>query len=243
MDVEAQLLEEFGTTTFSETDPEHKSLGWSPKDDERDWRAEDYLTAERTSGKKLWLNPLQGQQGVEGACVGAGWWGNLNAAPYPHAYQNSILFDIYHAAQKVDGIPGEDYSGTTVRAGAEVVKNGLVPAVGKHIDGYAFTSSAQTMALHILNHGPAVIGVDWLAPGMDRVDPEGFIHAEGQVRGGHCVVVDGVVWNVPGEVSRFRIRNSWGTSWGFNGRCRISGDDLQYLFDRGGTACLAVEVA
>ncbi len=243
MNLERQLLEEFGTTTFSDRNPTHKRLGWKPAEDKRDWKAEDRMDApERTSGRQMWANPQQGNQFEEGACVGAGWWGYLNSEPFPHAYANNLLFAIYEAAQKADEWPGENYSGTSVRAGAKVVKYGHVPAVGKHINGYAFTDQAHTAAMHVLNFAPVVIGVDWM-DGMDRVDAEGFIHPTGSVRGGHCVVVDGVVWDVEDRVDHFRIRNSWGLDWGFNGRCRIKASDLQHLFDRGGTACLAVEVS
>jgi hypothetical protein len=51
MSLEQEFLEEFGTFTFSDETPAQRGLGWSPAEDERDLRAEDYLTAERTSGK------------------------------------------------------------------------------------------------------------------------------------------------------------------------------------------------
>ena len=92
-----------------------------------------------------------------------------------------------------------------------------------------------------MNHGPTPIGVDW-HEGMDRVDSEGYIYPTGRVRGGHCVIVDGVVFGVEGEVDRFRVRNSWGSSWGLNGRCRIRVEDLQQLFSTGGTAGMAVDL-
>ena len=78
--------------------------------------------------------------------------------------------------------------------------------------------------------------------GMDRVDSEGYIYPTGGVRGGHCIIVDGVVFGVEGEVDRFRLRNSWGSLWGLNGRCRIRVEDLQQLFSAGGTAGMAVDL-
>jgi C1A family cysteine protease len=83
--------------------------------------------------------------------------------------------------------------------------------------------------------------VNW-HQGMDRVDSEGYIYPTGAVRGGHCVIVDGVVFGVENEVDRFRIRNSWGLSWGLNGRCRIKVEDLRKLLSAGGTACMAVDI-
>jgi hypothetical protein len=153
-----------------------------------------------------------------------------------HEYSNETGFDIYHRAQEIDEWPGEDYSGTSVRAGAKVVKE------HGHINVYTFTKDVEILALFILNNGPTPIGVYW-HQGMDRVDSEGYIYPTGSVRGGHCVIVDGVVWGVEGEVDRFRIRNSWGSSWGLNGRCRIKAEDLRQLLSSGGTACMAVELA
>src|SRR5215203_5959800 len=119
MSIEQEFLEEFGTITFSEETPTYKSLGWAPADDERDYKAEDYFTAEITSGKALWANPIQLDQGREGACVGFGWTGFLNAKPVKHEYGNQMGFDVYRRAQEIDERPGEDYLGTSVRAGAK----------------------------------------------------------------------------------------------------------------------------
>ena len=234
MTLEQEFLEEFGTVTFSDKTPREKNLGWSPAEDERDYRAEEYLTAEVTSGKAFWANPIQLDQGTEGACVGFGWTGFLNARPVKHEYGNEMGFDVYHRAQQIDEWPGVDYSGTSVRAGAKVLRE------RGHVNAYAFTQDAETLARFVLNQGPAPIGVNW-HQGMDRVDSEGYIYPTGSVRGGHCTIVDGVVFGVEGQVDRFRIRNSWGTSWGLNGRCRIRTEDLQQLFSAGGTACIAVE--
>lgn len=237
MSLEQELLNEFGTATFSDRVVEHKRLGWSPAPDPRDWRLEDGpLKRERVRGVQHWANPLQLDQGTEGACVGFGTTGVINAEPQVHAFDNEYARWLYYEARRNDEWDGEDYEGTSLRAGARV------GVMWGYFSGYAFTQSVETLALYVLNHGPTTIGVDW-HEGMDRVDPEGYIHATGEVRGGHCVIVDGVVWRKEGEVDRFRIRNSWGSAWGFNGRCRISALDLQLLFDSGGSACCPVEVA
>jgi hypothetical protein len=57
-------------------------------------------------------------QGNEGACVGFG-------VSRLASFLNSKLYDarwLYHEAQKVDEWPGEDYDGTSVRAGLDVLR-------------------------------------------------------------------------------------------------------------------------
>jgi hypothetical protein len=57
-------------------------------------------------------------QGSEGACVGFGWTRAmmiLNRRRYDAPW-------LYHEAQKVDEWTGEDYDGTSVRAGADVLR-------------------------------------------------------------------------------------------------------------------------
>ena len=234
MALEQELIQEFGTATFSQKSAIGKGLGWAPVEDERDWKLEDTLSAERTSGIRHWANPLQLDQGSEGACVAFATTGVINAEPKLHSFDNTFAFSLYQLAKTLDPWPGEDYSGTSVRAGAKAaVQLGFFSA-------YAFTYSVETLAFYLLNRGPVMIGVDWF-DGMDRVTPAGYIFPTGDVRGGHSVIVDGVVWNKDDEENRFRIRNSWGNSWGLNGRCRIKADDLQYLFDAGGSACCPVE--
>ena len=149
MSLEQELLEEFGTFTFSDRIPEAMGLGWFSAEDDRDYKAEDYLTAELTSGKAFWANPIQLDQGSEGACVGFGWTGFLNAKPVTHEFDNDTGFEVYHRAQQIDEWPGEDYSGTSVRAGAKVMVE------REYINAYAFTQDAETLAHFLLNNGPA----------------------------------------------------------------------------------------
>lgn len=236
-DLEEELIREFGTATFSTRDPEHKHLGWKEgPEDPRDYKFSDVLEAvERTGGIQHWANPLQLNQGKEGACVWFANTGVINATPLPHAFGNDWAQRGYILCKQNDEWPGEDYDGTSVRAG------GRVGVLLGHYQQYAMTSSAEELALFVLNHGPAVIGIRWRT-GMDRVDTAGYVHATGTVRGGHAICIDGVVWDMQRTEPRFRFRNSWGPDWGFAGRGRISAVDMQFLLSDNGVACLPVEV-
>jgi hypothetical protein len=103
-------------------------------------------------------------QGEEGACVGFGisrLTSQLNRKEYDG-------FWLYHEAKKVDEFPGEDYEGTTVRAGLDVlrkvghaeVKDGktLPPALG---DGIAANRWARS-----IDDVLSALGYD----GLDYVD-------------------------------------------------------------------------
>src|SRR4051812_7874153 len=61
-------------------------------------------------------------QGNEGACVGFAWAQELAAAPAEAKVNAKLALRIYEDARKVDEWPGERYSGTSVLAGAKVVK-------------------------------------------------------------------------------------------------------------------------
>jgi len=239
--IERELLEDFGTLTFSTLEPEGKGLGCHPVKDEKDWELEKLLSSHKralakTEGREMWPNPIQLDQSAEGACVGFGWTGWANARPRRHEFGDQHGFDVYNEAKKLDPWEGEDYSGTSVKAGA------LAMQARGHLENYAFTSNVNTLAAWVLNKGPAVIGVNWYTD-MDRVDSSGYISVSGSLRGGHCVVIDGVDWGRANVPDRFRIRNSWGPNWGFNGRCYICSEGLARLFSESGNAFMAVEIA
>ena len=142
--------------------------------------------------------------------------------------------DIYHLAQMLDEWPGNNYQGTSVRAGLKALKS-----LG-FIDTYVWTSQAETVAQWLLSgRGPVAIGSDWLT-GMDRpTKANGYtITPTGNKRGGHAYLIDGISQ----RTRRFRVLNSWGT-WGLNGRAYIGWDDLQTLMsERSNAAASPLEI-
>lgn len=138
---------------------------------------------------------------------------------------------LYNAAQLVDEWPGEDYEGTSVRAGAKVLQSwGL-------ISNYYWAFDADTVARAILNRGPVVIGINWYED-MFEPNEEGILSVSGVLAGGHALEVDGVSL-VTGLA---KIKNSWNTSWGLGGTAYLSLEDLDRLIKEDGEACMAIEV-
>lgn len=181
-----------------------------------------------------------------------GWWGDQGARPHCVAYSWTHWLEdgpvtqrpktagagpcvdpevVYSEAQKVDMWEGEAYEGTSVRAGAKILQS------FGFITNYYWASSLADVVMALLTKGPVVVGTDWY-DGMFETDSEGFIHATGPASGGHAYLLNGV--NIKRKV--FRVKNSWGRSWGNNGHAWISFDDMAKLMDNYGEACLATEI-
>jgi hypothetical protein len=138
--------------------------------------------------------------------------------------------DIYHEAQKRDEWPGEDYDGSSVRAGAKYMKE------QGRLAEYVWAASADEVARWLLTSGPVVLGTDWYA---DMFTPtEGQVHIGGEVVGGHAYLAIGF----NSKLQAFRCINSWGRGWGENGRFWLDTADLAYLLASNGEACAGVEL-
>lgn len=179
-----------------------------------------------------WHSPPSLDQGNEGSCVGFGSTHMLAAAPYMHTMTYDFARGIYLDAKKVDEWQGEDYEGTSVRAGMKVLRSrGL-------ISEYLWTRSAETVRDYVLRRGPVVMGTTWYKSMMDT-DIKGFIHPDGASVGGHCWTVLG--WSESQEA--FRGIQSWGMGWGDRGRFWIKLDAFKFLLEEdGGEACSPLEV-
>jgi hypothetical protein len=195
---------------------------------------------------KLWVGPRERvDQGREGACVGFGWTVEALSSPVrvkiPGAHgidvdaANGFALGVYRAAQKIDPWPGEDYSGTSVRAGAKIMRD-LGYFAEFRTCGDAGEVRAAVCTPKADGGGPVVLGVPWFQS-MYGTDDRGMVRVDGRLVGGHCITVTGYVKRHAGrEVLRWR--NSWGPGYGLNGDGFITLTDLDRLLagdDRTGT--------
>jgi hypothetical protein len=177
-------------------------------------------------------NVWWGNQGNTPQCVGYAWAHWIADGPIVHLGVQPPVnpTTIYKEAQKVDQWPGENYAGTSVRGGAKYLNT--TRKIGNYYWGY----DVQTLINTLLQIGPVVVGTNWYR-NMFYPNSNGVISIGGSLAGGHAYVINGV-----DTVNRlFRIKNSWGQSWGKSGHAFISFTDMTRLINERGEICLAVE--
>lgn len=179
-----------------------------------------------------------GNQGATPRCVGYAWahWladGPLTHTPYFNRYGRRPVLDahlIYKVAQRADEWPGEGYAGTSVRAGAKVLRSyGLITE-------YRWCWDLETLVDTVSNVGPVVVGTYWYRD-MFHPDADGLLTVDGPDYGGHAYVINGV----SRTRELVRVKNSWGRSWGRNGHAWLRFRDMERLINEDGEVCLAVE--
>jgi hypothetical protein len=222
---------------FNTTKSEHPLLGKGLlfSHDERDERFMMYGSKPSIddSIRQSWkIGPLL-NQGDTSHCVGYSWSQFLGTEPWGGIVEDLPQpFTIYRDAQKIDEWPGEepDYYGTSVRAGAKVLKDKGI------ISSYVWGYSVEDIAKFIYENGPVVAGTRWYY-GMTHPDPNGFVRVHGNYEGGHAWTIYGV----DSKWETFFAVNSWGTSYGRNGRFFIKFDQMDKLLKDGGHVCSALK--
>jgi hypothetical protein len=182
---------------------------------------------------KYWNdNGWWGNQGGTPQCVGYSWAHWVEDGPVEHGGTPPIVPPqiIYRESQKIDEWPGENYNGTSVRAGAKYLQS-----IGT-IRSYYWAYDVKTLIDTVFNLGPVVVGTYWYS-GMFYPDTNGLIRVTGGIVGGHAYVINGV----DKSKQQFRIKNSWGQNWGKQGHAYISFNDMSRLISMNGEICLAVE--
>jgi hypothetical protein len=188
------------------------------------------------SQQEWWSDGWKGNQGNTPLCVSYAWSHWFEDGP---VIQDSIIGrpkpvyntkELYDAFREFDGLDG-DYAGTTVRAGAKVFqKLGIVSE-------YRWALTLEDVINAVTYIGPMVAGTRWTERMNDPTSKQFIIKPGGKTIGGHAYLINGV----DTDKELFRIKNSWGTSWGNAGQAYIRFSDFERLLHDQGEACVAFE--
>jgi hypothetical protein len=222
-------------------------LDWVPREDPRSANfpiRETIGNAVPRRNKRYTPGPTLNQR-AEGACVGFAWAHEALATPVrveleklAHRPANikepeSLAKWIYREALKIDEWEGEEDQGTSVLAGAKIMKNRL--GVLKE---YRWAFSIEDLVDGIIATGPAILGIPWYY-GMYEA-PNGVLEVSGDIVGGHAILAYGYSMNDPridGE-NGVLLHNSWGEGWGDKGTAIIRETELAGLLSQRGEACI-----
>ena len=186
------------------------------------------------SNRYWYCNGWSGDQGTSNYCTAYSWLAYLHDGPVvQEAFAQKPMYnprDLYLKFQENDGITKPSYEGSTVRAGAKVLKK-----LG-FLKEYRWTRNIDEITKALLVFGPVVVGSQWYS-GMMKTDSYGKVKVDGRVIGGHAYVLNGVdiVKNT------YRIKNSWGSRWGIQNHGFIDIDEFKKLIQQGGDICIPLE--
>lgn len=200
-----------------------------------------------------WYCDYHNDQGREGACVGFAWSHELAAKPKVVPTDNEYALRIYRRARQLDPWPGEDYDGTSVLAGVKALQEITTSHGSPLITEYRWAFGIQDVLRVLGYRGPLVLGINWYS-NMYEPDSKNFIHADGEIVGGHAILAKGVrivkkdplgtypvPWdNVDLDKSYVKLHNSWGVDYGIGGTAYITVRDLDKLLNDDGEACIPV---
>lgn len=167
-------------------------------------------------------------QGQSPQCVGYSWRQFLSTNPNPRADSSPTPGEIYFNAQRLDSIPGENYAGSEVDAGAKYLRQRNI------LSHYVLSGSAPDIKQFVLTYGCVVVGCTYYN-NMVKLDNGGYARPTGGVYGGHAFVVSGY----SARRNAFRCVNSWGAGWGRRGRFWVKFDHMAQLVGPDGTSVTA----
>ncbi len=172
-------------------------------------------------------------QGRLGSCTGNAGLGCLGTAPFYPTVQSETIYPftepgavkVYSAATKIDGAAGEYPPTDTGSDGLSVAK--VLQKAGL-IAGYQHTFTLDD-ALKALQVVPLIVGTVFLS-NMENPNSDGLVSTTGSVLGGHEYIAD----EYDQQRGWIGFQNSWGPSWGLNGRFYMQAEDFGGLLKKRG---------
>lgn len=181
------------------------------------------MGAPRVPKSKMWSLNLWLDQGEEGACTGFSRAHNMASTPRAlKGVTEALAHQIYQRAKVLDDYSGEDYEGSSVigavKAAVEM----------EYVVEYHWGFTLEEFLLGMTYAGPATIGCNWY-PDMRDPDMRGYIHPTGgPPDGGHAILILGQQL-IPGVGTPYDLdqsyviwHNSWGKTWGLQGRAKMT---------------------
>ena len=184
-------------------------------------------------------------QGQLGSCTGNAATKCLSYAPFwsdadvqkvlgsDESTDETYAVGVYSDATQIDDAPGTyppTDTGSDGLAVATVLKNrGL-------ISGYQHAFSLEAL-LSALAQQPVIVGTEWRED-MFHPAPDGKMTITGSVAGGHEYCLD----ELDVENQRIWMQNSWGTTWGVQGRAYFTWDDMRTLLSASGDCTIFAPV-
>lgn len=132
---------------------------------------------------------------------------------------------VYSDATKIDNYPGT-YPPTDT--GSDGLSVATVLKTRGLISGYQHAFSLEAL-LTALATQPVIVGTEWRQD-MFNPAPDGRQKITGKVAGGHEYCLD----ELDVENERVWMQNSWGDSWGVQGRAYFTWDDMRALLKASG---------
>lgn len=188
--------------------------------------------------KYWWQGGAWLDQGQEGTCVGHAFAhrradGPVKVEGITHQWARRLYYEASG---------DETYQqGTSAWAACRVL------ADRGEIDGYYWARTPDELRNTVLSVGSVCVGTDWYESMFDPVSryKNKYLKVDrtSRVVGGHEYVINGINLNPTRGKPYYRMKNSWGTSWGKHGTARILAKDLEWLlFERNGDAVIVSEV-
>lgn len=178
----------------------------------------------------------------EGMCTGTGAGHWLAAAPKAaRPVTLDLARQLYFGGQRRDPWPGGAYPGADPRYEGGTVLGVVQELVARgEATSYRWTFGEEDLWRTVATFSPVILGLTWRA-GMMEPDARGYIHDDGPVVGGHCLLAYGVQPGTRVREPYYLLRQSWGIDHGIRGTVLITRADMAARLADNGEGCVPLK--